>query len=411
MTAQDPTVYALGAEDALVVSIVVLFAGVFINRKVRFLSENYIPPAVTGGLICSLIIWAIRDLANIEISFDLQIRDVLLLVFFSTVGLSATMRTLIAGGKALAILVVIAAIFLVVQDVTGITIAKLFGAHPAYGLMGGSVSFAGGHGTAIAWGQQAVAAGLEGASEVGIAFATFGLIAGGLIGGPIGGYLISKYGLRPSETNRGSEKAEPKPGNTENNGQQGYDLYRALLAILVLTVCVVLGRLVNRFLFDEGVLLPGFLTSMAVGIVIANIADLLRLPSNREIVDNIGDVSLNIFLAMSLMSMKLWTLGSAASAIMVALIVQVTVMTLFAMFVVFRAMGRDYNAAVITAGFAGLGLGATPVAIANMSSITSKFGPSAKAFLIVPLVGAFFIDLLNAVTIKFFIGVISRWLV
>lgn len=412
MTAQDPSVYALGPEDALVVSIVVLFAGVFINRKVRFLTENYIPPAVTGGLICSLIIWAIRDLANIEISFDLQIRDFLLLVFFSTVGLSATMRTLIAGGKALAILVVIAAIFLVVQDVTGITIAMLFGAHPAYGLMGGSVSFAGGHGTAIAWGQQAVAAGLEGASEVGIAFATFGLIAGGLIGGPIGGYLISKYELRPSETNAdGSEKAEPKPGKAEITGPQGYDLYRALLAIMVLTVCVVLGRLVNRFLFDEGVLLPGFLTSMAVGIVIANLTDLLRLPSNRETVDNIGDVSLNIFLAMSLMSMKLWTLGSAASAIMVALIAQVIVMTLFAMFVVFRAMGRDYNAAVITAGFAGLGLGATPVAIANMNSITSKFGPSAKAFLIVPLVGAFFIDLLNAATIKFFIGIISKWLV
>lgn len=412
MTAQDPTVYALGPEDALVVSIVVLFAGAFINRKVRFLSENYIPPAVTGGLLCSLIVWALHDLANAEISFDLQIRDVLLLVFFSTVGLSATLRTLAAGGKALAILVVIAGVFLVVQDVTGVMLASLLGVHPGYGLMGGSVSFAGGHGTAIAWGQEAVAAGLEGASEVGIAFATFGLIAGGLIGGPIGGRLISKYGLRPSETNAEDlENAQPKPGNVENTGQQGYDLYRVLLAILVLTVCVVLGRLVNRFLFDEGVLLPGFLTSMAVGIVIANIGDLLRLPSNRETLDNMGDVSLNIFLAMSLMSMKLWTLGAAASGIMLVLIIQVIIMTAFAMFIVFRAMGRDYDAAVITAGFAGLGLGATPVAIANMSSITSKFGPSAKAFLIVPLVGAFFIDLLNAVTIKFFIGIISRWLI
>ena len=183
-----------------------------------------------------------------------------------------------------------------------------------------------------------------------------------------------------------------------------------LSAILVLTVCVVLGRLVNRFLFEEGVLLPGFLTSMAVGIVIANFADLLRLPSNRETLDRMGDVSLNIFLAMSLMSMKLWTLGAAASGIMLVLIAQVLVMTGFAVLVVFRAMGRDYDAAVITAGFSGLGLGATPVAIANMNAITSKFGPSAKAFLIVPLVGAFFIDLLNAITIKFFIGVISRWL-
>ena len=411
MTPQEPTVYVLGPEDALVVSIVVLFVGAFINRKARFLSENFIPPAVTGGLLCSLIIWGLRDLVNAEIQFDLQIRDVLLLVFFSTVGLSATLRTLAAGGKALAILVVIAAVFLVVQDVTGVMLATLLGAHPGYGLMGGSVSFAGGHGTAIAWGQQATAAGLEGASEVGIAFATFGLIAGGLIGGPIGGRLISKYGLHPDETGaNGQGDAQPASDSSEEAGQQGYDLYRVLLAILVLTICVTLGRLVNRFLFEEGVLLPGFLTSMAVGIVIANIGDLLRLPSNRETLDNMGDVSLNIFLAMSLMSMKLWTLGAAASAIMLVLIIQVIVMTAFAMFIVFRAMGRDYDAAVITAGFAGLGLGATPVAIANMSSITSKFGPSAKAFLIVPLVGAFFIDLLNAVTIKFFIDIISRWL-
>jgi ESS family glutamate:Na+ symporter len=407
MLKQDPTVYALGPEDALVVSIVVLFVGAFINRKVRFLSENFIPPAVTGGLICSLIVWAVRDLANAEISFDLQIRDVLLLVFFSTIGLSATLRTLAAGGKALAILVVIAAVFLVLQDVTGVLLATLFGVHPGYGLMGGSVSFAGGHGTAIAWGQEAVAAGLEGAGEVGIAFATFGLIAGGLIGGPIGGRLISKYGLRPEHTAAdGPESTKLESSKTDKTDAQGYDLYKVLLAILVLTICVELGILVNRFLFSEGVVLPGFLTSMAVGIVIANFADLLRLPSNQETLDKMGDVSLNIFLAMSLMSMKLWTLGSAASVIMVVLMVQVIVMTFFAMYVVFRAMGRDYDAAVITAGFAGLGLGATPVAIANMNSITSKFGPSAKAFLIVPLVGAFFIDLLNAVIIKFFIGMI-----
>jgi len=398
---QQTAVHTLGPADVLVISIIVLFVGLFITRKVRFLSDNYIPPAVTGGLICSLIVWAIRDFANVEIRFDLQIRDILLLVFFSTVGLSATLRTLVVGGKALVILVVAAAVFLFIQDVTGITLATLFGVHPGYGLMGGSVSFAGGHGTAIAWGKEAVTAGLEGAGELGIAFATFGLIAGGLIGGPIGGHLINKYKLEPDETSTDSKTSSAsKSAKTE----QSYDLYRVLLAILVLTVCVVFGRLVNAFLFEEGVLLPGFLTSMAVGIVIANFADFLRLPSNRETLDNFGDVSLNIFLAMSLMSMKLWTLGDAASAIMAVLIVQMLVITLFAMFIVFRAMGRNYDAAVITAGFAGLGLGATPVAIANMSAITSKFGHSPKAFLIVPLVGAFFIDILNAITIKFFIG-------
>ena len=178
----------------------------------------------------------------------------------------------------------------------------------------------------------------------------------------------------------------------------------------MLAICVQAGHAVNRMLFAEGVVLPGFLTSMLIGIVLTNLADLLKLKMNKLTLDNFGDVSLNIFLSMSLMSMQLWTLADAAGPILVVLIFQVVVMTLFASFIVFRAMGRDYDAAVITAGFCGLGLGATPVAIANMNAITTRFGPSMKALLVVPLVGAFFIDLLNAATIKFFIQIIENWL-
>jgi ESS family glutamate:Na+ symporter len=169
-----------------------------LTRKIRFLDHNHIPPAVTGGLIVSVGIALLDTLAGIKITFDLALRDILLLAFFSTIGLSAKFRLLVTGGKALVILIIVSAVFLVLQDVTGVSLALLLGAHPGYGLLGGSVSFAGGHGTAIAWGQVAQEAGLEGAQEVGIAFATFGLIAGGLIGGPIAGRLIDKHKLRPS---------------------------------------------------------------------------------------------------------------------------------------------------------------------------------------------------------------------
>jgi ESS family glutamate:Na+ symporter len=406
MAAETIAQYHVKPIDGLMLSILVLFLGLYLTRKVAFLRDNYIPPAVSGGLICSIVVAVIYGVADLQINFDLQIRDVLLLVFFSTIGLSAKLGTLAAGGRALALLVVVAAVFLVIQDATGIGLAVLFGAHPGYGLMGGSVSFAGGHGTSIAWGKEAEAAGLAGAGAVGIAFATFGLIAGGLLGGPIARRLITKNRLQgPASI---AEQAV-QGGAQRDDGQAG-QLFNILTAILVLAVCVELGSIVNRTLFAQGVLLPGFLTAMFVGIVITNLSDVFRISIHPVTIEKVGEVSLNVFLSMSLMSMQLWTLAGAAGPVMVALMVQVLVMTLFAIFVVFRAMGRDYDASVIAAGFVGLGLGATPVAIANMDAITRRFGASAKAFLVVPLVGAFFIDILNAVTIKFFIGVISKWM-
>ena len=271
--------------------------------------------------------------------------------------------------------------------------------------MAGSVSLAGGHGTAIAWGAAADAAGLKGAGELGIAFATFGLVAGGLLGGPVTRLLFARYDLRVK-----AATSSPAVGADADDGAEAGKLFNILTAILVLAICVELGSAMNRFLFTEGVLLPGFLTAMFVGIVITNLSDLVGLKINARAVEKFGEVSLNVFLSMSLMSMQLWALAGAAAPIMVVLIVQVSVMTLFAVFVVFRVMGRDYDAGVIAAGFVGLGLGATPVAIANMDAVTRRYGPSPKAFLVVPLVGAFFVDLLNAATIKFYIGIITKWL-
>lgn len=394
--------------DMLSMSIIVLFVGMYLNRKIRVLGDNYIPPAVTGGLIFAVGTMLVYNFADMQVKFDMTMRDLLLLVFFSTVGLSARLGQLASGGKALAILVCAAAVFLLLQNSLGVTLAMLFGQHPGYGLMAGSVAFAGGHGTAIAWGQVAVDAGLTDAPAIGLAFATFGLVAGGLVGGPIAKRLIERHQITGPITATATA-AENTAGKTEAKDDSGW-LFNVLVSILMLTLCVSLGDIVNRFLATEGVRLPGFLTAMFVGIIITNIADSMKRPLSPIVVSHFGDVSLNIFLAMSMMAIQLWTLTGALTAITVVLILQIVLMTMFAIWVVFKIMGSDYDAVVIASGFAGLGLGATPVAIANMNAVTSVYGPSTKAFLVVPLVGAFFIDLLNAGVINFFIGLIENHL-
>ncbi len=395
-----PETFTIAPVDTLILSILVLAVGGFITRHVPFLERYAIPTAVTGGLLVSLGVLAAELLDGPRIRFDLQLRDLFLLAFFSTIGLSAKISRLKAGGKLLGLLVLLAAVFLVVQDITGILLASLTGHHPGYGLMAGSVSFAGGHGTAIAWGTAAEAAGLDNAASIGIAFATFGLVAGGLLGGPIGEWLIKSKGLAPAAHG----PADSMMGEDEPPPLEPVTIRRSLQVVLVLAVCISLGDLVNRFLFDAGMKLPGFLTAMMVGIVITNLADARGKPLRQGDFDKVGQVCLQLFLAMSLMSLELNALAESMGVLLMVLMVQALVITLFAAFIVFRVMGSNYDAAVITAGFTGLGLGATPVAIANMDALTLKHGPSFQAFLIVPLVGAFFIDLLNALTIKLFIS-------
>ena len=394
--------------DVIIIACLVLWVGSLITGKVHFLTRYSIPIAVTGGLLCSVLVLIIDQFGGPKVTFEMEIRDVLLLAFFSTIGLSAKFSRLKAGGKALGILVICAAVFLIVQNVTGVLLAMAAGAHPGYGLFAGSVSLAGGHGTAIAWGQEAEAAGIEGADLVGIAFATFGLVAGGIIGGPLAERLIKKNNLAPAERSpgvlagNGERGAETEEDEDKPSGE--FSLKGALTVLFVLSVCVALGDVVNRFLFERDFRVPGFLTAMLVGIGITNLADKMKRPLAQPPFQNTGEVCLQLFLAMSLMSMDLSSLIGAFGPIFVVLTVQILVISVFAVSIVFRVMGKDYDAAVIAGGFCGLGMGATPVAIANMNAITLKYGPSFKAFLVIPLVGAFFVDILNAVIIKFFLG-------
>ena len=396
------TSYEVSGVDILLFAISVWFIGTYLTKKISFLRHYNIPVAVTGGLLCSLAITAIHGLFAIEITFDTSLRDLLLLTFFSTIGLSAKFSLLKEGGMTLVILMIAAAVILVLQNGTGVILAMFLADHPGYGLFGGSVSLAGGHGTSIAWGQVAEEAGLVGAGDIGIAFATFGLIAGGVIGGPIAEYLIEKHDLKPPRTMR----AGGDGGETADEQQRPYlpKVSSTLGTLLVLAICVQVGHLVNEWLAATGLTLPGFLTAMITGIVIANVADVIGARINDVARENVGEISLQLFLAISLMSMQLWVLAGEIGPILIVLFCQMLVITLFAVWFLFRILGRNYDAAVMVAGFTGLGMGATPVGIANMNAVTSKLGPSPKAFLVVPLVGAFFLDIINALIIKTFIA-------
>ncbi|WDI41003.1 sodium/glutamate symporter [Bremerella sp. P1] len=395
----DPIVVDVSMAWTVIVAIVVLYVGRALSSRIPFLKAYNIPEAVSGGLVCSLLVAGLYFFTNRQISFDLALRDVLLLAFFSTIGLSAKFATLAAGGKSLAMLVVCAVVMLFLQDVVGIGVSMCCGVHPGYGLLAGSIAFAGGHGSAISYGQLAADQGLPGAMELGLACATFGLIAGGLVGGPLARNLISTFNL---EGNATDQAFVPGPEETEESGP--VTLNGMLDSIFLITVCIAIGAIVNQWLGERwGVPLPGFLTAMFVGIVITNSFDLLRISLDKPSISLCSDVSLQLFLAMSLMSLQLWTLQGAVGPLLFILAMQVTTIVIFARFVVFPAMGMDYDAAVISAGLTGLGLGATPVGIANMHAVTERYGASQKAFLIVPLVGAFFLDIANAAIIQMFL--------
>jgi len=397
------TIIDLKMRHVLELSIIVLWLGVFLTKRFNFLSEFNIPAPVTGGLICSLIVALLEVTANVRVTFDLGLRDMLLLIFFSTVGLSANLRLLLEGGKLLFIILLVATIYLVIQNTIGIAVASLTESHPAYGLLGGSISFAGGHGTGITYGNLfSEQYGLEASVEIAMACATFGLIFGGLVGGPIAKFLIAKHNLKGDE----KEAAEtPHPQHESMDSFVNMDVI--INATFVLALCIGIGEHIHTWLLENDITMPLYLPSLFVGIIITNVADLLKIKRTERFINAIGlwsDVSLTLFLSMSLMSMQLLVLSDALRPLLILLFLQVIVMVFFAYFVVFRVAGRDYDAAVITAGFAGLGLGATPVGMANMRAITTKYGASAKAFLVIPLLGAFFIDITNALVIQFFMG-------
>ena len=387
---------------AVTIGIVVLFLGKRINRLVPVFGRYSIPEPVTGGLFIAVILFAIHSFADISIEFELGARDALLVYFFTTIGINASFKDLAAGGKPLALLLLVTVIYMIIQNLTGIGIATLLGLEPAVGLLGGTVSLIGGHGTAIAWAPRfAENYGITNAMEIGVACATFGLVLASLIGGPVAKFLVARHQL---------------VAGTDDNLDVGIDdeadpvslNYMELLdAVLALHICIIIGYFLNEGLNQVGVHLPLFVSCLFAGIIMTNLRPhaLPRItgtqwPTRTPAMALIADISLGTFLAMSLMSMQLWEVIDLAGALFSILGAQVVVAALFMIFVVFPIMGKSYEAAVIASGFGGFSMGATPTAMANMSAVTQRYGPCHQAFIVVPLVGAFFIDVTNVILIQ-----------
>lgn len=390
---------------AITMGIIVLFVGKRLNDAVPFLRNFSIPEPVTGGLIFSILFGIVYAVSGVAIEFELTARDFLLVYFFTTIGINASIKDLVSGGKPLVILLVITIAYMALQNLTGISVASLFDLPAQVGLLGGTVSLIGGHGTAIAWSPRiAEDYNIANAMEIGIACATFGLILASIMGGPIAKFLISRYDLKPEK----DVAVDVGVSNEEKAVGIGYlDFLDAILAI---HMCIVIGVFINEGLEEAGLKLPLFVTCLFAGILITNAIPKnfprwsgMAWPTRKPAMALIADLSLGTFLAMSLMSMQLWTLIDLAGPIIGILAAQVVVAVAINLFVVFPAMGRNYDAAVVSAGFGGISLGSTPTAMANMSAVSKQYGASHLAFIIVPLVCAFFIDIVNAIFIPFFL--------
>ena len=396
----------IGPFLAVTFGIIVLFAGKRINDAVTFLREFSIPEPVTGGLLFSVLFGIVYAATGVAVEFDLAARDVLLVYFFTTIGINASLKDLLAGGKPLVVLLVITITYMVVQNLTGIGVARLFDLPAAVGMLGGTVSLIGGHGTAIAWAPRiAEDFGVANAMEIGIACATFGLILASLMGGPIAKFLINRHKLVP-------EQAETQDvGLSEEERKTGIGSSDFLDAILAIHISVIFGLLLNEGVEELGLKLPLFVTCLFAGILITNLipTNFPRItgtawPTRTPSIALIADIALGTFLAMSLMSMQLWTLIDLAGPIVAILSTQFAIAVAINLFVVFRVMGKNYDAAVVCSGFGGISLGSTPTAMANMAAVSQRYGASHLAFIIVPLVCAFFIDLVNALLIPFFLA-------
>ncbi len=386
-------------------SIILLFIGKALTRNVEILRRYSIPEPVIGGFLCAAAVGMAYYFFNLQVSFTLEARDLLLLYFFSAIGLQADVRTLISGGKPLAILLVLASFFIMLQNLTGMGVASAFGMDPKAGLMVGSVSLVGGVGTTLAWAPTFVESlGIANAIELGVAGNMVGLIAACVIGGPIARFLITRNNVTPSGDEQLNVGVEHEKQLTTK-----VDSYGVLWGWLWLNVCLVLGYFINVALETGGVKLPLFVSCLIAGILIGNARNFIlkkdeAYPGAKLGIALISDISLGMFLTMALMGLQLWELQGLLLFIAVVMLFQILLSVLFTIFIVFRAMGRDYEASVISAGFGGITLGSTATAIVNMSAVAKTYGAAPRAFIVVPLVCGFFIDLVNALVINFFVG-------
>lgn len=391
--------------QSIALAVLVLLFGRFLVDRISVLRKYCIPTPVVGGFIFAILVLILKTSNILEIELDTTLQKLAMTVFFTTVGFSASLKLLKKGGVKVFIFLACAIVLVILQNVVGISVAKLFNLNALLGLATGSVPMTGGHGTAAAFGPVMESAGAVGANTVALAAATFGLVSGSMMGGPVGNHLITKYDLVNKKKNKKDDFMEVDQLNKSERLLNANNFYTVTFEIII---AMGIGTLISNMFIKAGLTLPSYIGAMIAGAIIRNISDSTKSFEVPMVeIDLVGGIALSLFLAMALMGLKLWQLADLALPLFVLLFSQVVLMYLYANFVTFRILGKDYDAAVLAAGHCGFGLGATPNGIANMTSVTDKFGPSPTAFFVLPLIGSLFIDFFNSGIITFFMNLLA----
>ena len=387
--------------QTIAVAVVVLILGAFLKRKISFLEKFCIPAPVIGGLICAIFTLICYSTGILEIDFDDTLKEVCMVFFFTSVGFQANLKVLKSGGKPLLIFLVLVIVLIITQNFTAIGLANLLGLDSLTGMTTGSIPMVGGHGTAGAFGPVLEDFGISGATTVCTAAATFGLIAGSLMGGPIGNRLIKKHNLLETIKNDDDTLLVEE----EEKHERHFSMYAP--AVFQLIIAVGIGTIFSKLLSLTGMTFPIYIGAMIAAAIMRNIGEYTgKITIHMGEINDLGGICLSLFLGIAMITLKLWQLADLALPLVILLAGQVALMFLFSYIVVFNVMGRNYDAAVLVAGTCGFGMGATPNAMANMQAICEKYEPSVKAYLIIPIVGSLFADFLNSLTITFFINLL-----
>lgn len=387
--------------QTIAVAVVVLILGAFLKRKISFLEKFCIPAPVIGGLIFAIFTLICYSTGILEIDFDDTLKEVCMVFFFTSVGFQANLKVLKSGGKPLVIFLVLVIVLIITQNFTAIGLANLLGLDSLTGMTTGSIPMVGGHGTAGAFGPVLEDFGISGATTVCTAAATFGLVAGSLMGGPIGNRLIKKHNLLETIKNDDDTLLVEE----EEKHERHFSMYAP--AVFQLIIAVGIGTIFSKLLSLTGMTFPIYIGAMIAAAIMRNIGEYTgKITIHMGEINDLGGICLSLFLGIAMITLKLWQLADLALPLVILLAGQVALMFLFSYIVVFNVMGRNYDAAVLVAGTCGFGMGATPNAMANMQAICEKYEPSVKAYLIIPIVGSLFADFLNSLTITFFINLL-----
>lgn len=381
--------------STLFLTILCLLIGIHLKKRTGWLHRFCIPAPVIGGFLMSLIIWGLKSFSLAVITFDSSLQTFMMVVFFTTIGINGSFRILKSGGKLLFIYLLICWFIVLLQDTFGAGLAHLLGVNPIIGVMAGGVSLTGGHGGAAAFGQMAEGLGVPSATIAAIAAATFGLITGSLLGGPVATFLIRKFQV-PVQADENA--SPPEIYETVNSNIKDSDAYALLKMLALILGIMTTGQYAaSYFTAMTGFSLPSYVGAMSIAIIVRNMNDQFKIFNiNQKAIDLISEIALGLFLTMAMMSLKIWQLQTVALPLLIILITQVFILLLLVVPVIFRLLGKNYDAAVMCAGLMGHGLGATPNAIANMSSVCEHYKQlSMKAFMIVPLSGAVLIDIIG----------------